>query len=142
MPIPARRGVALFLLRATDARGLALLRLALPDHVATLSTAAANDGKAADRMTQACPTCGQPLVTRYGVRLQAKQADIFDLIEHAKGRGGIALACLADAIYPGVDTTRARQRIKVQVGKINDRLVSTDRRVVRRDGRYCFEAAP
>jgi hypothetical protein len=91
-------------------------------------------------MTQACPTCGQPLVTRYGVRLQAKQADIFDLIEHAKGRGGVALACLADAIYPGVDATRARQRIKVQVGKINDRLVSTDYRIVRRrNGLFCFD---
>lgn len=94
-------------------------------------------------MTKHCPTCGQPLLTLHGVRLQAKQAEILDMIERAsQGRGGIHLATLAGAIYPGVDTTRARQRIKVHVLQINDRLAGTDRRVVRHDGRYCFEVAP
>jgi hypothetical protein len=30
----------------------------------------------------------------------------------------------------------------VHVLQINDRLAGTDRRVVRHDGRYCFEVAP
>ena len=92
-------------------------------------------------MTKHCPTCGQPLLTWHGVKLPPKQAAILDLIDK-KGRGGIALETLAWVFYPDVNTSRARQRIKVHVNQINDRLASTERRIVRRDGRYCFEAAP
>jgi hypothetical protein len=96
-------------------------------------------------MTKHCPTCGQPLLTWHGVRLPPKQAAILDMIARAsKGRGGIALNTLAWVFYPDVDTTRARQRIKTHVCQINDRLVSTERRIMRRsgDGRYYFEPAP
>ena len=93
-------------------------------------------------MTKHCPCCGQPLLTWHGVKLPPKQAAILDMIDKAKGRGGIALETLALAFYPDVDTSRARQRIKVHVTQINDRFASTDRRILRRDGRYCFEAAP
>jgi hypothetical protein len=82
-------------------------------------------------------------LTWHGVKLPPKQAAILDMIDKTKGRGGIALETLALAFYPDVDTSRAKQRIKVHLTQINDRLVSTSRRVVRRDGRYCVsEAAP
>jgi hypothetical protein len=81
-------------------------------------------------------------LTWHGVKLPPKQAAILDMIDKAGRRGGIALETLALAFYPDVDTPRARQRIKVHLTQINDRLVSTDHRILRRDGRYCFEAAP
>jgi hypothetical protein len=79
---------------------------------------------------------------RHGVRLRPTQAEIFDLIDRARGRGGVALASLACAIYPGVDPMRARQRIKVHVCQINDRLAATDFGIVRRDGLYCVASVP
>ena len=78
-------------------------------------------------------------MTWHGVRLPPKQSAILDAIE--KRPGGVALETLAYVFYPDVNTSRARQRIKVHIGQINDRLASTERRIVRRDGRYCFEGA-
>jgi hypothetical protein len=79
---------------------------------------------------------------RHGVKLPPKQAAIFDMIDKARARGGVGIASLAGAFYPGVETARARQRIKVHICQINDRLASTDHGIVRRDGRYCFARVP
>lgn len=89
-----------------------------------------------------CPTCGQPLLTRHGVKFRPKQAAILDMIERARGRGGVGVVALTCALYPGVETARARQRIRVHVSQINDRLASTDLGIVRRNGLYCFAQVP
>jgi hypothetical protein len=89
-----------------------------------------------------CPTCGQPLLIRHGVKLRPKQAAILDMIERARGRGGVGVVALAGALYPGVETERARHRVRVQVSQINERLASTDLGIVRRHGLYCFASVP
>jgi len=84
-----------------------------------------------------CPHCGQPMTVRFGVRLPPKKAEFLDMIEKVTtGRGGIELESLASVFYPGVSKTVAKQRAKVHVNQINDLLVSTDWRIVNRDGLY------
>ena len=85
-----------------------------------------------------CPHCGQPMLMRHGVRLTAKLAVIFDLIERSGDRG-VMIEVLAGAVYPGVATRVAVDRVRVQVHKINDRFEEIDKRVrmqPRHDGPY------
>src|SRR5690349_23314750 len=84
-----------------------------------------------------CPHCGQPMTVRFGVKLPPKKAEFLDMIEQVtKGRGGIELESLASVFYPGVSKTVAKQRAKVHICQINDLLLSTDYRIVNRDGLY------
>lgn len=84
-----------------------------------------------------CPSCGQPLTVRYGVKLQRKKAQIFDIIErHTNQDNGINLDRLAWYVYPEVPKPVGRERLKTQISQLNDVLESSDWRVVNRDGRY------
>jgi hypothetical protein len=87
-------------------------------------------------MTQVCPTCGQEVLTRHGVMLQRKKADILDAIEKYTKHDGITIERLAWLIYPGTPRPTAIQRLTVHIGQINDLLAATDWRVVNRDGLY------
>src|SRR5262245_44844413 len=86
-----------------------------------------------------CPTCGQPMRVRYGVRLQPKKAELLDMIEQTSGRGGVELETLAWVFYPGVPTKTAKDRIKVHINQLNDQLCGTDWRVVNDYGLYRLE---
>ena len=88
-----------------------------------------------------CPTCGQAVLVRHGVKLQPRKAAILDLIERATGRGGVSLVGLAATFYPDVSTATAKQRIKVHISQINGLMISTDYRVVKRAGLYRLEGA-
>ena len=90
-------------------------------------------------MSGICPTCGQAVLMRHGVRLQPRKAVILDLIER---RGGVSLVGLAATFYPDVSTATAKQRIKVHISQINGLMISTDYRVVKRAGLYRFEVMP
>jgi hypothetical protein len=83
-----------------------------------------------------CPTCGQPLLTRHGVRLPLKKAELLDVIEAR--RGGINLSALAAVFYPGVPAPAAHARIKNHICQINDLLVATNYRVANNGGLYQF----
>jgi hypothetical protein len=90
-------------------------------------------------MIDVCPTCGQPILMRHGVRLSPTKAAIFDMIE--RRQDGIALSSLAETLYPGVDHHLAVGRIKTQIWQINSLFESTDSRVcayriVNNDWRY------
>lgn len=88
-------------------------------------------------MIVACPTCGQPLLERYGVKLQRKKVELLDLIDHQTRYGdGIAIDRLAWHFYPDDPKPTACQRIRVHINQLNDLLESTDWSVVNRDGRY------
>jgi hypothetical protein len=83
-----------------------------------------------------CPVCGQPILTRHGVRLTHKKARLLDAIEKHTDRGGIDLDRLAWLTYPDDPRPIACQRIRVHINQLNDLLEATDCRVVNRDGRY------
>jgi hypothetical protein len=94
------------------------------------------------RKQSICPTCGQRVLIRHGVRLTAKPAAIFDLIEDASRRGGgIEITTLAWLLYPGIAKETAHQRIKVHVCKLNDLLAATEFKILsaRGSGRYRIE---
>jgi hypothetical protein len=89
-------------------------------------------------MIAICPHCGQRMLLRYGVRLTPHLADIFDAIAR-RGDHGIAMEALAAVIYPGKPSKAARDALHVNISKINDRLVETDKRLrmqPRHDGFY------
>lgn len=84
-----------------------------------------------------CPHCGQPMLVKFGVRLPPFKARILEMVENVtKGRGGIEIEQLAWVFYPGVPKKKAHDCIKNHVHQINDLLLSTDYRIVSRDGRY------
>jgi len=92
-------------------------------------------------MTTICPTCGQTVLVRHGIKLQRKKADILDAIEKHTTHGGIALDRLAWLFYPDDPRPIACQRLRVHINQINDLLAATEWRVVNRDGRYRLSGA-
>lgn len=77
-----------------------------------------------------CPHCGQPMMVRFGERFPPKQAAILDMIaDVTKGRGGIEMESLISVFYPGEPKNKASQRVRSNIIKINDRLVSTGYRI-------------
>jgi len=71
------------------------------------------------------------MLVKFGVKFTPQQAGILDMIESVtKGRGGIDGAALGWVFYPGVAKRLQTARIKVHVCQINDKLVSTDWRIV------------
>ena len=87
-------------------------------------------------MTAVCPTpavckaCGQPIMTRRGVRLRRTQIALFDMIERrSAGDRADELARHALSRRADADRRASRQR---HVNQINDRLVETDWRIVNR----------
>ena len=83
-----------------------------------------------------CAKCGQPLLTRYGVELPRRKAELFDYIERT-GKRGISRAALADIFYPRTHPEAAKLSISSHIHQINDLLVSTDTRI-RMDERSGF----
>jgi len=89
-----------------------------------------------------CPTCGQPMQMKFGIRFTRTQAAILDMIEGStRERGGIDGAALGWVFFPGIATRVQAQRVKVHVCQINDMLVSTDWRIAnerpyKRDGAF------
>ncbi len=78
------------------------------------------------------------MLMRFGIKFQPKKADILDAISDVTraNRGGISCETLGWMFYPGESKRVATQRIKAHVCQINDMLVSTDCRIVNRDGLY------
>lgn len=78
-----------------------------------------------------CPHCGQRVLIRLGAQLSPRQADLFDLIERASSRGGEHVEVLGWA-WAGAERSKLRQRylIKATIYGINERLASTDYRIV------------
>jgi hypothetical protein len=94
-------------------------------------------------MSGICPTCGQAVLMRHGVKLPPQKAAILALVEEAsKGRDGIKIAVLASVFYPEVPTSVAYARLRVHISQLNSLLASTDYRVVTRSGLFRFEGAP
>ena len=91
-----------------------------------------------------CPSCGQRLLMRHGIKLSPKKADLLDAIEDAsKGRGGIEISVLVGMLYPGVSKQVALARLRVQISQLNSLLLSTNHRVVSpRRGLYRFHSEP
>ena len=88
-------------------------------------------------MPEVCPTCGQFVLIRRGVKLQHRKAELFDLIDkYTDNADGIALDRLAWLLYPDDPKPTACQRIRVHINQLNDLLEATDYRIVNRDGRY------
>lgn len=100
----------------------------------TLST------KTLDGFKPCCPACGQPMLTKFGVRFQPQSAAILNMIEDVtKARGGIEGDALAWVFFPGVPKLVAKARVRVHVNQINEMLLSTNWRIVnarkcKRDG--------
>ena len=69
-------------------------------------------------------------MTRRGVRLRRTPLALFDMIERRPA--GIDAEELARMLYPDVPTPTAVHRVRSQINQINDRLVSTDWRIVNR----------
>ena len=80
------------------------------------------------RKPPVCSLCGQPLLTRYGVRLTPLLADIFDMVERA-GDYGMPLERKVAAIYGDRPTPAAAQTLKVNVHHLNVKLEETNFRV-------------
>ena len=78
----------------------------------------------------ACPTCGQPIMIRRGVRLRRVPLALFDMIERRKA--GVSAEELARQLYPDAPTPTAIRIVRSHINQINDRLVSTDWRIVNR----------
>jgi hypothetical protein len=77
-------------------------------------------------MTDArCPQCGHRMLTRLGVQLSARQADIFDLITNT-GDQGLEQEVLADVLSPGKPRYGAMRLVAVHVHDINSILEETD----------------
>lgn len=74
-------------------------------------------------MTRRCECCGQPLVTRLGVRLTPLKAELFDLVEKA-GKAGIGSEALAVRVL--APHQRSRSTVGQHIYQINDLLGSTD----------------
>lgn len=71
------------------------------------------------------------MMIRFGERFPPKQAAILDMIaDVTKGRGGIEMESLVSVFYPGESKRVASQRLRSNIVKINDTLVSTDYRIV------------
>ena len=81
-----------------------------------------------------CKCCGQPLVTRHGVKLTAKKLEIYDAIK-ASGARGIVPKALADIVYPR-DREGCLFRIRSHICQINALLEHSDWRIRRDCGRY------
>lgn len=75
-----------------------------------------------------CPACGQRLLTRHGVELSPRLADLFDMIERSEGRG-VMPEVLADVFYPGKPSTAGRRCVAVNIHFLNSRLLETDLQV-------------
>ncbi len=78
-----------------------------------------------------CPHCGQRMLTRLGVQLSPRQADLFDLIENATPRGGEPIDVLG-WVWAGTERTVLQRAylIKATIYGINERLAGTDYRIV------------
>jgi hypothetical protein len=74
-------------------------------------------------MTRRCECCGQPIVTRLGVRLTPLKADLFDLVEKS-GKAGISAEALAERVL--APHQRSRNTVNQHIYQINDLLGSTD----------------
>lgn len=83
-------------------------------------------------MTAVCPTCGQRVLVRHGVKFSPKQADIFDMIEHSGDRG-VPPALLRDVFFPSQSHRDAYNGLKTFIWQINELLYSTDLSVKMRD---------
>jgi two-component SAPR family response regulator len=79
-----------------------------------------------------CKTCGQRLLTRYGVRFSPKCAEIFDMIERAKDRG-VAPQVLRDIFFPDANHQDSYNGLKTHIWQINNFLAETDLCVRMRD---------
>lgn len=86
-------------------------------------------------MTPTCKCCGQPLVTRHGVKLTAKKLEIYDAVK-AAGVRGILPKAIGDIVYPREDRDRAAFRIRTHICQMNESLAETDWRIRRDCGRY------
>lgn len=84
-----------------------------------------------------CPHCGQRMLTRLGVQLSPRQADLFDLIYRSSGGGGspgwggVGMEVLGWT-WAGAEKSKLNQAylIKATIYGINERLASTDYRIV------------
>ena len=80
-----------------------------------------------------CPHCGQRMLTRHGVHLSPRLADIFDIIEHSGDRG-VTEEVLSSIFYSGRPSREAYNCIRVNISHINSHLASTDYRVAKTEG--------
>lgn len=88
-------------------------------------------------MPEVCPTCGQFVLIRRGVKLQHRKTELFDLIDkYTDSADGISLDRLAYLLYPDIPRPRARERVKSHIYQLNDVLEETPYRIFNRDGRY------
>jgi hypothetical protein len=76
----------------------------------------------------ACPTCGQRVLTRHGVRLSPRLADLFDMIEHSAERGTLC-ETLAWVFYPGKSTRDAKRCVITNINHLNSFLEETGVRI-------------
>lgn len=80
------------------------------------------------------------MLVRNGVRLSPRQADIYDLIAHAKTRG-IPPETLAWVFFSDKPTSSGKKTAAVHINHINDMFASTDTRIKCVDGFYRVEKA-
>lgn len=76
-----------------------------------------------------CPHCGQRMLTRAGVALSPRQADVFDMIQR-RGAAGIHIDVLTGVFWPGKGKAAQRNVAKVFINQINARLASTWIRII------------
>jgi hypothetical protein len=87
-------------------------------------------------MTDArCPQCGQRMLTRVGMQLSPRQADIFDLITNSGDRG-LEQEVLADVLSPGKPRYGAMRLVAVHVNNINPILEETNFAVRKHGGKF------
>ncbi len=79
-------------------------------------------------MSGTCPCCGQRLLTRHGVVLSPRLADLFDMIGNSGDRG-VMPEILAGVFYPGKPSTAGRRCVAVNIHFLNSRLLETDLQV-------------
>jgi hypothetical protein len=76
-------------------------------------------------VTETCPTCGQRMLVRHGVKLSPRLADFFDLIEQS-GERGVLAEVLAWVFYPGKSKRDALRCVYTNINHLNDHLVETN----------------
>jgi hypothetical protein len=72
-----------------------------------------------------CPTCGQRMLIRHGVRLSPMYADVYDMVERSGDRG-VKGEVLGGVFYPDAPHTTQLNRIRSIVYHINIKLAETD----------------
>ena len=68
-----------------------------------------------------CPHCGQRVLTRHGVELSPKLADIFDSVWVA-GSGGLSKEELATMYFGSSNRTDGKRAAAVAISNINERF--------------------